>query len=69
MDLIINAIIKIFTFINNYLISGILPSVPVQCDQLPVSATEELRGGQSEQEQMPVLQTTEVYGTGNVQRW
>ena len=55
MDLIINAIIKIFTFINNYLISGILPSVPVQCDQLPVSATEELRGGQSEQEQMPVL--------------
>ena len=50
-------------------IAGFLPSVPVECDQLPVSSSEELCGGQSQQEQMSVLQVTEVYGPGHVQRW
>ena len=50
-------------------ILGFLPSFPVQRDQLPVSETEELRGGQSQQKPVSVLQVAEVYAVGDVQRW
>jgi len=47
---------------------GVFPALPVLCYQLPVPATEELRGGQGEQEQVPVLQVAEVHGAGDVKR-
>ena len=49
--------------------AGILPAVAVECDELPVPAAEELRGGQSEQKPVSVLQTPEVHGPRHVQRW
>ena len=55
--------------IQHLLILGFLSAIPVQCDQLPVSSAEELRGGQSEQEPVPVLPPPEVHGAWDVQRW
>lgn len=49
-------------------VQGIFPAITVLCYELPVSATEELRGGQGEQEQVPVLQVAEVHGPGDVKR-
>ena len=34
-----------------------------------MSETEELRGGQSQQEPLPVLPAPEVHGAGDVSRW
>lgn len=48
---------------------GFLPSIPVQRCELPVSPSEELCCGSSKQEQMPVLQATEMSCTRHVQRW
>ena len=55
--------------INHCHFAGIFPAITVLCYELPVSATEELRGGQGEQEQVPVLQVAEVHGPGDVKRW
>ena len=57
------------SFHIHYLLPGFLPAFPVQCDQLPVSPAEELRGGQSEQEPVPVLPPPEVHGARHVERW
>ena len=57
--------------INAYLfISGILPSVHPAEDQLPpVHQEPAVQHPAHQQEQMPVLQTQEVHGRGDEQRW
>ena len=50
-------------------LQGVLPSFSEQRDQLPVPQAEELRRRPGEQEQMPVLSTTEMHGPRNVSRW
>ena len=51
-------------------ILGILPSVHPAEDQLPpVHQEPAVQHPAHQQEQMPVLQTQEVYGSGDEQRW
>ena len=61
--------VLLYSLHNNNWLAGLLSAIPVQCDQLPVSPAEELRGGQSEQEPVPVLPPAEVHGARHVQRW
>lgn len=49
-------------------VQGIFPEITVLGYKLPVPETEELCGGQGEQEQVPVLQVAEMHGFGDVKR-
>ncbi len=50
-------------------LQGLLQALPELRGQLPVPQAEELRGGQGQQEQVPVLQAAEMPGAWDVQRW